>query len=333
MNATAQFAQNRALVLGGSGFIGRHTAASLVRLGAKVTIGSRNPQRIGQKLPPELQQLPRLPIRMENLCEPKHWVKLLPQFDVVVNCVGIMRQRGGASYRKVHALAPAALARACEVLQIRLVHLSALGLDNPVKSRFLHSKREGELLIKNSCARAKIVRSSLVAGKGGYGADWIRRVANWPLQFAPKNATGKIATLHVIDLGEALARLAITDTAAEFGTRAIELGGSMPQSMADHLRSMRSKGGPCLQIRVVPWLARLISHLCDLLKVTPYSFGHYELLKFDNVPRHDDLTAILNREPLPLIFLARADRQHFRDRRIAGDHANARILPLAKKIT
>ena len=52
-------------------------------------------------------------------------------------------------------------------------------------------------------------------------------------------------------------------------------------------------------------VVRAISHLCDLLHVTPLSYGHYELLKFDNLPAkndlvEDDLHALLKREPSPL---------------------------------
>ena len=70
------------------------------------------------------------------------WGPLLAGIDVVVNCVGILRQRGAETYEKVHHLAPAALADASNVTSVRrLVHVSTLGLGERVTSRFLTSKR------------------------------------------------------------------------------------------------------------------------------------------------------------------------------------------------
>lgn len=50
--------------------------------------------------------------------------------------------------RAVHHIAPAALADACVVGVGRLVHVSALGLDQQVTSGFLISKRHGEAAIR-----------------------------------------------------------------------------------------------------------------------------------------------------------------------------------------
>jgi hypothetical protein len=63
--------------------------------------------------------------------------------DVVINCVGILRQRFGESYEAIHHLMPAALAQACAQSSVRLIHTSALGLHEGAKSRFLSSKLRG----------------------------------------------------------------------------------------------------------------------------------------------------------------------------------------------
>jgi len=51
-----------------------------------------------------------------------------------------------------------------------------------------------------------------------------------------------------------------------------------------------------LIIKVPTWIARLSSHLLDLLHLTPYSFGHYELLQFDNCPKTQQATLLLGRQ-------------------------------------
>jgi NADH dehydrogenase len=48
-------------------------------------------------------------------------------------------------------------------------------------------------------------------------------------------------------------------------------------------------------------LARLVSHICDLAHFSPFSFGHLELLRRDNVPCPNALPRLLGREPLAVV--------------------------------
>ncbi|WP_167285305.1 NAD(P)H-binding protein [Marilutibacter alkalisoli] len=284
----------RILVLGGAGFVGRHVAAALLAQGALISIGSRHPhrrQRTG--LDADYRH-----VRMERMISPDSWNTLLGDVDVVINCVGILRPRGRETYDRVHHRAPAALAAACAARGLRLVHVSALGLDGPVRSRFLLSKRDGEAALRASGADWHIVRPSLLDGEGGFGARWIRRVAGWPLYVLPADAIGRIAVLDVGDLGEAIANLAIAPSGHDL-PRELDLGGPNPCTLDEHIAAMRRlrTDSPAWQLRTPGWLARLASHLCDLLHWTPFSYGHWELLRQDNCPRTNMLPRLLGRAP------------------------------------
>lgn len=289
------------LVLGGAGFIGRYAVAALVAQGLPTEIGSRHPERISNRLPEAARHHPRRQARFEKLLEPEDWRGLLAGIDVVINCVGILRQRGHETYERVHHLAPAALAEACRRAGVRLVHVSALGLHAPVRSGFLRSKRDGEAALRRSGADCCIVRPSLLdAPCGGYGALWLRRVARWPVHALPADAIGRIAALDVRDLGEALAGLARKPQLAENAVPAeYELGGEEAMPLRDYLACLRRlhTDRPAAALDVPGWLARLGSHVCDLLHVTPFSFGHWELLRRDNCPRVNALPSLLGRAP------------------------------------
>ncbi len=292
-NKPAKPSARRVLVLGGAGFIGRHVAAALKARGVAVVIGSRRPAR---RCPAGVSAVR---VRLERRLSAAAWRPLLDGVDAVVNCVGILRPRGRERYEAVHHRAPAALARACAGRGIRFVHVSALGLDAPVASRFLTSKRSGEQAIRQAGGDWHIVRPSLVDGRGGFGARWVRRVADWPLHAVPANAAGLLAPLAATDLGEAVAELAVGTDIGAFG-RVHELGGMDLRPMREHLAAMRSRPGRARAIALPGALARLLSHLCDLLHATPYSYGHYELLQRDNVPADNQLPALLRRPPLPV---------------------------------
>ena len=284
------------LVLGGTGFIGRHAAAALQAAGLRVTIGSRHPARHESLY----SQAEFREVRFENLCYPADWTTLLTDIDVVVNCVGILRQRPGESYDDIHHRAPAALATACSGADIRLVHTSALGLHAGAKSRFLSSKLLGERAIAVSGCDYCIVRPSLLEGDGGFGASWLRGLSRSPLHIIPSGARGGIAAMRCTDLGEAFAALVKLPDWSQH--REVELGGNDSFGYAEYLRKLRSgfTATKALQLTLPNWLTRLGAHVCDALHFSPFSYGHWILLQRDNVPSPNRLPELLGRAPHPI---------------------------------
>ena len=293
-------APRRVLVLGGAGFIGRHAVQALLSIGCRVEIGSRH-RAAPRGTDDYLRQCAWRQIRIERHLQMRDWLSLLSDFDVVVNCVGILRERLGESYERVHHLAPGALAHAAAALGVRLIQVSALGLEEPMRSGFLRSKRRGESAVSSAGGDWCIVRPSLLdAASGGFGARWVRRVARWPVHPLPADASGLIAAMDVRDLGVALARLSTcADLGSSIEARTYELGGLQARCLAEHLTALRAAEGklPARLVRIPGWLARLGSHLCDLVHLTPFSFGHWELLRRDNCPRVNRLPELLGRQP------------------------------------
>ncbi|HUN70640.1 MAG TPA: NAD(P)H-binding protein [Burkholderiales bacterium] len=294
----------RVMVLGGTGFVGRHAAAALRARGHTVVIGTRDPKRALRKLPPALRaslhDVELREIHFESLTTRYVWKPLLADVDAVVNAAGILRERGGETYDRVHNMAPSALALACERLGLRLVHVSMLGLRREARSRFLRSKLLAERAIAATAADYCIVRPSLLDGEGGFGADWMRRVARMPVHFFPANAAGRIAALDARDLGEAIATLC--EVPGDSVPRQVELGGSARRTLADYLRALRAARDerPALQIPVPAPLVRLAGALCDLFHLTPVSGGLLELVRRDNLPAQNLLQALIGRAPTPV---------------------------------
>lgn len=275
----------KVLVLGGNGFIGNNIVAKLRLQGAEVVIGGRN----------ESKQSNQLPIKMQNMQQASDWLAVLNGFDVVINSVGILRERKGESYTDIHTFAVESLADACAQLNIKIIHISAIGLTANANSGFITSKYWGEQAILASGANTVIVRASLLDGEGGYGAKWFRRVAALPLQFVMKS-DGLVAPLQVTDLGEAVANLAMQKIETP---SILELGGTETLSIPAYLQLLRQRSGKAsaFQIAVPKCLVRLVSHLFDVFALTPLSFGHFELMQGYNVPAKNGLQELLGRAP------------------------------------
>ncbi len=275
----------RVLVLGGNGFIGRNIVVKLQAQGAQVLVGSRNASKQGNAIQ----------VKMQNMQQADDWLPILNDVDVVVNSVGILRERKGETYASVHTFAVESLADACAKLGVRLIHISAIGLTASAKSNFIRSKYWGEQAVLASGADAIIVRPSLLDGEGGYGAKWFRRVAAWPLQFVMQSK-GLIAPLQVTDLGEAVANLLMQNIQTP---SILELGGSETLSIPAYLQLLRQRSGKtsALQISAPKWAVRAVSHIFDVFAWTPLSFGHFELMQGYNVPAKNWLPILLNRAP------------------------------------
>jgi NADH dehydrogenase len=287
----------RVLVLGGTGFVGRHAAAALRSRGHSVVIGTRDPKRALQKLPPALRDCDLREIHLESLTSRYVWRPLLRDVTAVVNAAGILRERGGETFDRIHHMAPAALALACERAGVRLVHLSPLGLRRESRNRFLRSRLLGERVVAETRADYSLVRISLLDGADGGAAAWLRRLASWPVHLYPSDARGRLAPLDVRDLADALARLCEMPGYAM--PREIELGGSARRTLSDYLDFLRSLEGkrPALQLPVPAPLARLAAFFCDLLHVSPLSASLLELLRRDSLPGENLLQALINRAP------------------------------------
>lgn len=290
--AATDLSGRRYLVLGGRGFIGRHCVAALRRVGAEVLVGSRRPTK-GLSRPVDLQGLPR-PDAWRQILEPLQAQGL----DAVVNAVGILRQDPWRDYHTIHHLAPAALASHCVANGLTLLHISALGLEPAACSRFILSKRAGDAAVRACGQPCLVLRPSLLDGPDGFGSRWLRVVSRLPLRAMPVSARGRIAALHVDDLGDAIARLLCLspEQRQAFAPQGVvELGGQHRLTLSEYLHHLHPRAGRAWQVPVPHLLARAVAHLCDLLHLTPFSFGHLELLGRDNLPQGRQLQELLGR--------------------------------------
>src|SRR6266850_8365286 len=139
------------LVIGGSGFIGRHLAAALVRRGIRVTVPTRRSERAKH-----LTLLPTVNVVQTDVFAPGILERLATGCHAVFNLAGILHgrrgrrdERGpndyGPDFARLHVELPQAIVRACRATGTkRLLHVSALGASVDGPSEYLRSKGIGE---------------------------------------------------------------------------------------------------------------------------------------------------------------------------------------------
>ena len=124
------------LVLGGSGFVGRHLVAALAANGIKVTVPSRHRERAKHLLP-----LPTVDVVETDIMAPGALEALAGGRQAVINLVGILH----GDFERVHAELPRRVVAACRARGVgRLLHMSALGASPGAPSEYLRTKAAGE---------------------------------------------------------------------------------------------------------------------------------------------------------------------------------------------
>lgn len=131
---------DRVLLLGGSGFIGRHVAAELARRGIRITVPSRRRERAKH-----LILLPTVEVIEADVAAPGALERLARGQDAVINLIGVLH---GPRFGQAHVELPKAMLSACRANGVRrVVHMSALGASPDAESEYQRTKGEGERLV------------------------------------------------------------------------------------------------------------------------------------------------------------------------------------------
>ena len=153
----------RILILGGTGFVGRHICTRLSQAGWSAIVPSRSPAAARH-----LAGLPRVDVVPGDVHDEATLIRLLAGADAVVNLVAILHG-SEAAFEQVHVELPKKLARACAAAGVRrLVQISALGaaLDGP--SMYQRSKARGEAVLHTQAAAGildlTVLRPSVIFG-------------------------------------------------------------------------------------------------------------------------------------------------------------------------
>ncbi len=270
----------KACVFGGSGFIGRQIVRDLAAAGYAVKVATRVPEsayflktagNVGQIVPVACNYHDDASIR-----------NAVKGCDVVVNCIGILFEKGKSTFQKIHADLPAAIATASRAEGVeRFVHISALGCDISL-SQYGKTKKAGEENILKVFADATILRPGVVFGpEDDFFNMFAKMAALLPALPLIGGGQTKMQPVYVGNVAQAvMAVIADPKTSGHV----YELGGPEILNFREiYARLFRETARPRLLISL-PWgIAKFKGTVMGILPKPPLTADQVESLKTDSI--------------------------------------------------
>ncbi|RXV69915.1 NAD-dependent epimerase/dehydratase family protein [Burkholderia stabilis] len=293
------------LVCGANGFIGRAVCTQLEAGGHRVLRGVRHvagPRDVA--------------IDFAKDVDPESWLARLDGVDVVINAVGILADRRGATLDAAHRAAPCALFTACCRARVRrVIQISALGVERG-DTRYFASKYAADRFLQTLPIDSRIVRPALVYGASGTSARFFRMLASLPVHVLPAGGHQRLRPVHVDDLAELVARLVDSPAA---GGPVIDVVGNDEVEYRGMLARYRAALGfaPAAGVTLPGPLAGAAAVLLGALPGAIFTRETWTMLRGGNTGDPAAATAVLGRPPRGIDGFIGADAARLRSDALA----------------
>jgi len=150
------------LIFGGSGQIGRHLIRKLTKNNYRVTVVTRNIHQKGHIIKTQ-GNAGFINIVEANIFDETKIKKLFEEADICINLIGILFEKKRNSFKNIHTVFPSILAKLSKQYNLQhFIHLSALGINDAIDSKYAKTKLEGEKEILKNFSLSTILRPSIV---------------------------------------------------------------------------------------------------------------------------------------------------------------------------
>ena len=190
------------LVVGGSGFVGRHVVNRLVDDGHKGVVPTRRQLNAN-----EIKLLPTVNIVECDVNRPAELQRLVERATAVINLVGILNESGPNTFVRVHVELPRSIVAACSAARVRrLIHVSALNADPAGPSQYLRSKGEGEAVVASAGLDWTIFQPSVIFGREDRFLNLFAKLMRIAPVLPLAGAEARFQPVYVRDVAECIAR-------------------------------------------------------------------------------------------------------------------------------
>ena len=270
-------------ILGGTGFVGMHLCAELVRRGHNVKVLTRKRERHRDLLVLPSLELIQADIHNENALK-QHFESC----DAVINLVGILNEKvhDGSGFHFVHVELTRKVVTMCSTCKVpRLLHMSALNASPDEKSFYLRTKGEAENYVHAFAANKFAVTSFRPSVIFGAEDSFINRFATilkmTPGLFPLACGNTKFAPVYVDDVVQVIVNTLVDKQT--FNKR-INLCGPKKYSLKELVKYVANICNLRRIIISLPnWASKLQANILEFVPGKPFSIDNYLSLQKDSV--------------------------------------------------
>ena len=271
------------LIFGGSGQIGRNLIRKLTKNNIKVTVVTRNIHQKGLIIKTQANA-GYIDIIESSIYDEKKIRELFEKADICINLIGILyEKKSGNSFDNIHTLFPSLLSKLCKEYKLKnFIHLSALGINSAIDSKYAKSKLEGEKEILNNFPLATILRPSIV-----YSVDdnfttnfmtLLNRLPVFPIYYSGKT---KFTPIHCSDVTDIMLHIVTNNV----NSKIIECIGPEEISFKEIINKLLNAIDKKRLLLPLPLpVAKLTAKILQLLPNPLLTDDQLILLKYDNIP-------------------------------------------------
>ncbi len=269
-------------VVGGSGFVGRHTVRALARRGFRVRAVVRRPDLAGHLQP--MGSVGQIHAVQGNVRFPDSIARALEGADGVVNLVGILGKSGAQTFDTIHVAGARTVARAArEVGADRFVQVSAIGAAPSSGGQYGRTKAQGEAAVLEAFPEAIILRPSLIFGPEDSLFNRFAAMARAAPVLPLVGGRTRFQPVYVGDVAAAIAN--VCEGAGKPGT-IYELGGPEVLTFRALLDRVQEHAGRQRSYLPLPFsIAKIMAALTAPLPnaLRPLTVDQVRMLQVDNV--------------------------------------------------
>ncbi|OOZ37201.1 complex I NDUFA9 subunit family protein [Solemya velesiana gill symbiont] len=280
---------NKVCILGGTGFVGRHLAATLSANEVKCVIPSRHPQRHRN-----LQVAGQAELIQANPFDQQELEPLLEGCDAAVNLAGILNESGDKrSFKRIHIELTDTLVNACKAAGVRrLLHMSALNA-NEANGPSIYLKTKGEAENRAHTLGQPQIKITSFRPSVIFGEDdsFINRFASL-LQMAPGPfplacPNARFAPVYVGDVVQAMYNA--LDDPSTWGKH-YDLCGPGTYTLKELVEyTAQTLGIHKWIVGLSPGLSALQARMLGLVPGKPFTYDNYLSMQVDSVCSEDGL--------------------------------------------
>ena len=270
-----------ACIFGASGFIGRHLIRRLTKKDFRIVAATRSPYLHGYLKP--LGNPGQIDLEKVNLFDEERLRILVKSSDVVINLVGILHETKKQKFEDIHAKFSDLLSKLCSELNIKkLVHISALGINETVSSKYMQSKLKGEKNIINNFNRSVILRPSVIFGPEDKFFNQFASLA----EFFPALPLigGGLTYFQPIYVGDIAKSIVAVLEKEEINNNIYELGGPQTLTFKELMEILLKQTKRKRFLVPIPFsLAKFQARVLQLLPKPLLTTDQVEMLKYDSI--------------------------------------------------